>query len=94
MNDEINYKLIATRLWKILDDIDTSFDHYKPDMNNNFVHYVDCKVRERGLYANSPNGQNLVFNSEIPVLENDDAMVAWFKDAWKIEANRKLKNMV
>lgn len=91
MNNEINYKLIAQRLWQILDDIDTSFDHYKPNMNDSFVNYVDCKVRERSLYANSKDGQNLVFNPDIPVLESDDPMVKWFKDAWRIETSR-LKN--
>jgi hypothetical protein len=88
MNDEINYELIARRLWQILDDIDTSIDHYKPNMNDNFVNYVDCKVRERSLYANSKDGQNLVFNPDIPVLESDDPMVKWFKDAWRIETSR------
>jgi len=89
MNKEINYKLIANRLWDILDDIDTSFDHYKPNMNDRFVNYVNSKVRERGDYANSIDGQTLVFNSDIPVLENDDPMVKWFKDKSMIESQNQ-----
>lgn len=87
-DQELNYKLIAERLWNLLDDIDTAFDHYKPNMDDRFVHYVDCKIRERGLYANSIDGQTLQFNKEIPILENDSPMVKWFKDAWKIEKGR------
>lgn len=92
VDKEINYKLIAKRLWDLLDDIDTAFDHYKPNMSDKFVHYVNCKVRERGLYANSPDGQTLTFNKEIPILEENDPMVKWFKDAWRIEKDKKLKN--
>jgi len=89
MNDEINYKLIAQRLWNLLDDIDTAFDHYKPDMKNNFVHYVSHKIRERGLYAISTDGQTLTFKEEIPIMEYEDAMVTWFKDAWRIEKDKR-----
>lgn len=84
---EINYKLIAKRLWSILDDIDTAFDHYKPNMKDRFVNYVSEKCRERGLYANSLDGQTLTFTKDIPVIEQCDPMCAWFKDAWRIEKN-------
>lgn len=85
MSDDINYKLIAQRLWCILDDIDTAFDHYKPDMKDKFVNYVSHKCRERGEYANSLDGYTLTFNEDIPVIEDLDPMCKWFKDAWKIE---------
>jgi hypothetical protein len=64
--DEINYKLIAKRLWDILDDISCGFDHYKPDMRDKFVNYVSKKIEERNLYANSPDGQTLTFQKDIP----------------------------
>lgn len=85
MNEELNYKLIAERLWSILDDISCAFDHYKPDMNNNFVNYVSKKCEEKGWYANSLDGQNLTFKKEIPIIDNLDPMCKWFKDAWNIE---------
>ena len=90
MSNEINYKLIAERLWNILDDIDAAFDHYKPNMHDNFVHYVSHKIRERGLYANSFDGYTLTFNENIPVIEEEDAMIRWFKDAWRIEKDKQL----
>lgn len=89
-NSMINYKLIAERLWGILDDIDTAFDHYKPDMKDRFVNYVNEKSKERSLYANSLDGQTLTFNNNIPIIEDLDPMSKWFKDAWLIE--KELKN--
>jgi hypothetical protein len=89
MNEDINYKLIAERLWSILDDISSGFDHYKPDMQNKFVHYVLKKVEQRGLYANSYDGLTLTFEKDIPVEENLDPMCKWFKEAWKIEKENK-----
>ena len=91
MSEEmINYKLIAERLWSLLDDIDTAFDHYKPDMQNNFVNYVNAKVRERHLYAQSKDGYNLWFayHKDIPIIEKLDPMCRWFKDAWRIEKDK------
>ena len=90
-NSMINYKLIAERLWGILDDIDTAFDHYKPDMKDRFVNYVNEKSKERSSYANSLDGQTLTFNKDIPVLEDLDPMCGWFKDAWRIEKELKSK---
>ncbi len=92
--DEINYKLIAKRLWDILDDISCGFDHYKPDMRDKFVNYVSKKIEERNLYANSPDGQTLTFQKDIPVLEDLDPMCKWFKDAWKIEKDIPMKTDV
>ena len=89
-NSMINYKLIAERLWGILDDIDTAFDHYKPDMKDRFAYYVNEKSKERGLYANSLDGQTLTFNEDVPILEDLDPMSKWFKDAWLLE--KELKN--
>jgi len=89
-NSMINYKLIAERLWGILDDIDTAFDHYKPDMKDRFVYYVNEKSKERGLYANSLDGQTLTFNEDVPIIEDLDPMSKWFKDAWLLE--KELKN--
>jgi hypothetical protein len=94
MEEEINYKLIAQRLWNILDDIDTAFDHYKPDMQNNFVNYVNHKCRERGEYANSLDGQTLTFTKDVPVEEDLDPMCKWFKEAWQIESNKQPKAVI
>jgi hypothetical protein len=84
-----NWELIAKRLWSLLDDIDTAFDHYKPNMKDSFVNYVNHKCRERQDYMVSPDGQTLQPRSEIPVVEDLDPMCKWFKDAWRIE---KLKS--
>jgi hypothetical protein len=88
MNDEINYKLIAEKLWGILDDISCGFDHYKPDMKDKFVYYVLKKCEERGEYAKSYDGQTLTFTKDIPVIEDLDPMTKWFKEAWKIEKGK------
>jgi hypothetical protein len=85
MSDNIDYKLIAKRLWSILDDIDTAFDHYKPNTKDGFVNYVNIKCRERSFYANSFDGQNFTFVEDVPIIEDLDPMCKWFKDAWKIE---------
>ena len=89
MKNEINYKLIAERLWAILDDIDCGVDHYKPELDDKFVNYVIEKSKERGWYANSLDGQTLTFNEDIPVVEDLDPMCKWFKEAWIIEKNLK-----
>jgi hypothetical protein len=89
MNNEINYKLIAERLWGILDDIDCSVDHYKPALDDKFVNYVSEKIKERGWYANSLDGQTLTFEKDIPIIDNLDPMCKWFKDAWRIEKDPK-----
>jgi hypothetical protein len=59
-------------------------------MQNNFVNYVNTKVRERQLYAQSKDGHNLWFayNRDIPIIENLDPMCRWFKDAWRIEKDK------
>ena len=88
---EINYKLIAERLWNILDDIDTANDHYKPDMNNYFASYVDVKIRDRFQYATDNDNTGLKFNKDIPILENLDPMTRWFKEAWEIEKDLRVK---
>lgn len=84
---EIDYRIIAHRLWELLDDIDTAFDHYKPNMNDKFVNYVHKKCVERQIYGCSEDGYNLNFvNKEnIPIFEKLDPMCRWFKDAWRIE---------
>lgn len=89
--EEINYKLISQRLWGILDDISTAFDHYKPDMKDKFVNYVNKKCEERSDYANSFDGQTLTFIQEIPIIEDLDPLCKWFKDAWNIEKDLKNK---
>lgn len=94
MNNDANYKLIAERLWSILDDIDTAFDHYKPDMTDKFVNYINHKCSERGLYANSYDGQNLQFVKDIPIVEDLDPMCKWFKDAWAIEKDNKQFSLI
>ena len=90
MEEEINYKLIAERLWSILDDIDTAFDHYKPDMKDNFVNYVNEKCQDRFSYGFPEDGyvSTFTWNNNVPVIEDLDPMCRWFKDAWRIEKDR------
>jgi len=83
-----NWELIARRLWELLDDIDTAFDHYKPDMKDPFVNYVDHKCRERYDYMDS-DGYNLKPKIDLPVEEDLDPMCKWFKDAWRIEKQKQ-----
>jgi hypothetical protein len=82
-----DYKLIAERLWMILDDIDTASDHYKPNNNDKYVQYIYAKVKEKNDYMYSPDGYKLeaIPKCKIPVIEDLDPMTRWFKDAWKIE---------
>ena len=86
--ENVNWKLMAERLWGLLDDIDTAFDHYKPTMSDRFVNYVHKKCIERQDYLESPDGHTLRAK-EIPVVEDLDPMCKWFKDAWTIEKNNK-----
>jgi hypothetical protein len=88
---EIDYRIIAHRLWELLDDIDTAFDHYKPDMKDKFVNYVQHKCVERQIYGSSKDCYTLEFVSkdEIPILDKLDPMCRWFKDAWIIEKDNK-----
>ena len=88
MEEEINYKLIAERLWSILDDIDTAFDHYKPDTKDKFVNYVNEKCQDRFGYGFSEDGYVLTWNNNVPVIEDLDPMCRWFKDAWRIEKDK------
>jgi len=59
MNDKIKYKddQIAY-LWKLLDDISTAGDMYKPEINGYFK-YVNQKCEDRCLVANSHDGMTL-----------------------------------
>lgn len=91
IKDMNNYKLIAERLWGILDDIDTAFDHYKPDMKDKFVNYVNKKCQDRFDYGVSEDGYVLTWNNNIPIIEDLDPMTRWFKDAWHIEKEAKNK---
>jgi len=93
MEEEINYKLIAERLWSILDDIDTAFDHYKPDMKDNFVNYVNEKCQDRFSYGFPEDGyvSTFTWNNNVPVIEDLDPMCRWFKDAWRIEKDKPTK---
>ena len=45
-------------LWKILDDIDTATDMFKPDNNQLFTQYVYKAVKKRFRYLKS-DGYNL-----------------------------------
>jgi len=47
-----------TFLWKLLDDISTAGDMFKPEINGYFK-YVNRKCEERSLVANSKDGQTL-----------------------------------
>jgi len=47
-----------TFLWKLLDDISTAGDMFKPE-NNGYFKYVNRKCEERSLVANSEDGQTL-----------------------------------
>lgn len=85
--ESTNWELMAKRLWGLLDDIDTAFDHYNPNMNDKFVNYVDKKCRQRQEYMISLDGQTLS-PLEIPIIEDLDPMCRWFKDAWRIEKQR------
>ena len=58
---EYSWEEIAEGLYNLLDDIDTSSDVFKPEMNN-FYKYVMKKQGEKNKYAYSPNGYKLIFN--------------------------------
>ena len=45
-------------LWKLLDDISTAGDMFKPEINGYF-NAVNKLCEERGLVANSPDGKTL-----------------------------------
>jgi len=47
-----------TFLWKLLDDISTAGDIFKPEINGYF-NYVNKKCEERSLVANSLDGYTL-----------------------------------
>ena len=48
-----------TFLWKLLDDISTAGDMFKPEINGYF-NAVNKSCEERSLVANSPDGYKLV----------------------------------
>jgi len=50
-----------TFLWKLLDDISTGGDMFKPEINEYFK-YVNKKCEDRSLVANSEDGQTLTIN--------------------------------
>jgi hypothetical protein len=85
----VDWEKIAKGLWSLLDDISTSYDHYKPTEYScmKCLHYINVKAQERNKYMYSPDGYDLVpaGANELPNVENLDAMTRWFKDAWNIE---------
>ena len=50
-----------TFLWKLLDDISTAGDMFKPE-NNGYFTYVNRKCEERSLVANSEDGHTLIID--------------------------------
>jgi len=62
MGDAEEWKAIAMKLWKLLDDIDTASDMFKPQKNN-FYEYVIKKSMERHKFIKS-NGYNLILTKE------------------------------
>jgi hypothetical protein len=88
----VDWEQIAKGLWMLLDDISTSYDHYRP---NEFslrtcmqcLNYISSKTKDRNHYMYSPDGYELVPYgvNELPKIDDTDAMTRWFRDAWKIE---------
>jgi len=60
--DADTWKAIAMKLWRLLDDVDTASDMFKPPKNN-FYHYVIKKSIERHKFIKS-NGYNLILTEE------------------------------
>lgn len=52
-----NWKCIAKELWKLLDEIDTASDMFKPEFNN-FYRYAMVRVEKRHEFMKS-NGYDL-----------------------------------
>ena len=79
------WKDISYGLYKILDDIDTASDHYKPEKSK-YSHYVTEKVMEKGKYMWS-DGYNVFPRDSFPVesTEKADPATEYFKDCAKIE---------
>jgi hypothetical protein len=60
--DENTWKLIAEKLWELLDDIDTAGDLFKPPINR-FFRYITDKSTQRHKYLKS-DGQTLILTRE------------------------------
>jgi len=60
----VKYKELADNLWKLLDDISTAGDMFKPT-DNSYVRYVNKKVEERHKYLES-DGYKLYVPGEMP----------------------------
>jgi hypothetical protein len=89
---EVDWEKIAKGLWGILDDISTSYDHYKPSIYNTHsthkcLRYISTKAENRHRYMSSPDGYELVPKgvNELPKIDDADAMTRWFREAWVIE---------
>jgi len=89
---KVEWEKIARGLYEIIDDISTSFDHYKPNQYNldNCLHclrYISIKCKESGKFMYSDDGYSLlpVADQYLPKEDNINPMEKWFKEAWEIE---------
>lgn len=79
------WETVAKGLYKILDDIDTASDHYRPEKSM-YTHYVMEKVREKSNYMWS-DGYDIFPRDSFPIRQivTNDPMVDYFTDCKKIE---------
>lgn len=91
--EDYSWEVIARGLYKILDDIDTASDHYKPEKSK-YSHYVMKKVREKGDYMWS-DGYEVFPRDFFPVEpgEKADPMIEYFEDCAIIEKSYDESNI-
>lgn len=80
-NGEYTWEQIAEGLWKLLDDIDTASDMFKPEKNN-FYKYAMKKCEERSKYGHSPDGYELRFNTRTAPIDVE-VIINEFKALWE-----------
>lgn len=64
----VNEESIEAKLYKIIDDIDTAFDMFKPEMQG-FEKYIENRIKEARKYICSPDGYVLAYTCTVSELD-------------------------
>ncbi len=92
----MRWKNIAIKLWRVLDDIDSAADIYKPEKNDEYIKYICGVVRQRFSYIGS-DGYNLKrmwvnhpkkYRESVMTIDDKP----YNSDGWKILKEKVLNN--
>lgn len=87
--EDVNWKHIAHGLYRILDDISTASDHYKPE-NTKYTNYIYKKLEKVNNYMWS-DGYSVYGKTKLPVEEyTNNPMEDYFLETYEVDQEFKI----